>query len=54
MSTFEHPNIMKLLDKYEDEQMLCLVMELMADDLRNIVNMNDGPLEEEFAKKLFQ
>ena len=28
-------------------------MNLMADDLRNVVNKNDSPLEEKFAKKLF-
>lgn len=28
-------------------------MDLMADDLRNVVNNNDSPLEEQFARKLF-
>ena len=45
---------MKLQDHYQDEDTLCLVMDLMTDDLRNIVNNNNGPLEEAFAQKLFK
>ena len=48
-----HQNVMKLVSSFEDDKQLCLVMDLMADDLRNVVNNNDSPLDEQFARKIF-
>ena len=49
----DHENIMNVKDTYEDDRAMCLVMDLMADDVRNIKNINDHPLQEEFARKMF-
>ena len=40
---------MNLLDWFEVSDYMCLVMDIMADDLRNIFNLNNGPLEEQVA-----
>jgi|TARA_B110000285_G_C15011927_1_gene556928 calcium-dependent protein kinase len=29
LKTIDHPNVVKLIDVYEDERHICLVMELM-------------------------
>ena len=34
MKRLQHPNIIELEDAYEDGKYICLVMELMANDLR--------------------
>ena len=53
MQKLDHGNIMKLNDTHEDDDFLYLVMDLMADDLRNIVNINSNPLDETFSRQVF-
>ena len=50
MHKMDHPNVMKLTDCHEDNQYIYLVMDLMADDLRNIINRNNPPMDENVAK----
>ena len=38
MSQLKNENVMQLLDSHEDETRMYFVMELMADDLRNVFN----------------
>ena len=45
---------MKLKDSFFDEQINCLVMDLMADDVRKIVNESGGPVAEEVCKYIFK
>ena len=54
MRKMNHHHFMKLIDSYEDENELYLVTDLKADNLRNVLNDNYGPLEGEFAKKVFR
>lgn len=49
----DHPNIVKHFDYFEDENFICMVMELMTDDLRNFMIMSPGAFKEDFASKLF-
>lgn len=49
----DHPNVMKVIDTYEDKKLIFLVMDLMVDDLRNVVMNNQNRLDEQFVKKLF-
>lgn len=37
MSGLNHVNIISLIESYEDDYCLYLVMDLMADDLRNVM-----------------
>lgn len=53
MQILDHPNIMKILDSQEDSSYQYLIMDLMIDDLRNVLNNNYGILEEEFVRKIF-
>ena len=53
MESLDHENVMKLLDSYEDDEHLYLVMDLMVEDLRNIVINNNKPLKEKFIRKIF-
>lgn len=53
MSKLDHAGIMKILDNYEDNKSIYLVMDLMGADLRNLTNTFDQPFEEKFARKLF-
>ena len=41
MKKLDHPQVMKLLDFYEDSDYICLVMDLMVDDTRNVLLEND-------------
>ena len=54
MQKLDHPCIIKLIDWYEANDHMCLVMDLMADDLRNIVTLNQGPMDEIVAKIIFK
>ena len=46
---------MRLTDSFiDEEENYCLVMDLMADDIKNIVHMCGAPLEEAFAKDIFK
>lgn len=54
MQRLDHPNVMKLLDYFEDDKNICMVMELMVDDMRNLTMMNPGAFEENFAKSVFR
>ena len=53
MMRLKHPNIMGLVDFHQDSKSVCLVMDLMTDDLRNVVNVTNYPLEEDFARIIF-
>lgn len=53
MQELDHKNIISLVDWFEDDECLCLIMDLMADDLRNIMVSCDQPFDEDTAKKLF-
>lgn len=44
---------MKINDSFEDENCLCLVMDLMVEDLRHVFAVNKGPLEEVIVRRLF-
>lgn len=37
MKYLEHPNIMAIRDIYEDDKNLILIMNLMAEDFRNVL-----------------
>lgn len=53
MRGLDHINIIELVDSYEDDEYICLVMDLMAGDLRNIMVSCDQPFDEDTTKKLF-
>lgn len=53
MKSLNHDNIMSLLDQHEDDEVMYLVMDLMTDDLRNIINYNNSPLDVMFTRKMF-
>ena len=54
MSKLNHENIISLIDSYEDDYCLYLVMDLMADDVRNVmVNCNQS-FDEDYAKIIFK
>ena len=54
MERLDHANVMKLLDYFEDGDFICMVMDLMVDDMRNLMILNPGSFEEKFAKSVFQ
>ena len=54
MQKLDHGNIMKVCDAHEDEDYLYFVMDLMTKDLRDVVNSNNNPLDEEFTRWLFK
>lgn len=46
---------MRILDHFEDDDLICLVMDLMADDLRKLVyNRGKQNFDEIFACTLFE
>ena len=53
MNGLSHQNIIGLIETYEDDYCLYLVMDLMADDLRNVMLSCDQAFDEVTAKKLF-
>lgn len=53
MSFLDHDNVMKIRDKFEDEQHIYFIMDLMVDDLRNLFNSIGDPMNESFTKKIF-
>lgn len=44
---------MSVKDSFEDKSKIYLIMDLRESDLRDLFDTLDGPLTEEFAKKLF-
>lgn len=54
MIRLKHENIMKVLDHFEDDNVICIVMDLMANDLRKLVFSNGQQgFDEIFACILF-
>ena len=53
MNGLSHKNIINLIETYEDDYCLYLVMDLMADDLRNVMESCNQAFDEVTAKKLF-
>lgn len=53
MSFLNHKNIMRLRNKYEEEECFYFVMDLMVDDLRNLFNDIAAPMDEDFSRKIF-
>ena len=53
MSFLDHENVMKIRNKFEDEQHIYFIMDLMVDDLRNLFNSIGDPMNECFTKKIF-
>ena len=47
-----HDNIIGMRDSFEVDDSVCIVMDLMVDDLRNVFNQNGCHFGEEFASKL--
>lgn len=54
MSQLDHQNIIGLTESYEDDYCLYLVMDMMADDLRNVMTSCDQAFDENTAKVLFR
>lgn len=49
MSELDHSNIISLIESYEDDFCLYLVMDMMADDLRNIMSDSNEAFDEQHA-----
>jgi len=52
LKRFDHPNIIKLMETFEDGENLYLVMELMPQDLLQFILQN-GKLREDDSRKVF-
>ena len=50
MHKVDHPKVMRVRDTFEDENSLLFVMDFKVDDLRNLVNELEAPLNETFAR----
>ena len=53
MQSLDHPNIMKLLDYFEDDRHIYMVMDLMIDDVRNVMLSKPGRFDEVIARSIF-
>ena len=53
MSGLNHLNIISLIESYEDDYCLYLVLDMMADDLRNVMVSCCQPFDEAMAQCLF-
>ena len=53
MGELDHQNIIGLIESYEDDYCLYLVMDIIADDIRNVMNSCNQAFDENMAKKLF-
>jgi serine/threonine protein kinase len=53
MGELDHHNIIGLIESYEDDYCLYLVMNMMADDVRNVMINCDQAFDENTAKTLF-
>lgn len=53
MNGLDHSNIINLIESYEDEECLYIVMDLMADDLRNVMVSCDQAFDPNTARVLF-
>ena len=54
MQKLDHPCIIKLNDWYEANDYMCLVMELMVDDVRSILQIHQGPMDEIVSRSVFK
>lgn len=54
LSKLNHENVISLIDFYEDDYCLYLVMDLMADDVRNVMANCNQSFDEDFAKIIFK
>lgn len=50
----DHPNVIKDLAYFESNSFICMVTELMTYDLRQMLKVMKGPLQESQAKTMFQ
>ena len=53
MGELDHQNIIDLIESYEDDYCLYLVMDIMADDVSNVMTSCNQSFDEDMAKKLF-
>lgn len=54
MSQMDHANITKPNDHFEDAEYIYIVMNLLVDDMRNIMNQCEGRFTEDYAKTIFR
>lgn len=53
ISNLDHENIIHLIESFEDDFCIYLVMDMMADDVRNVMDQYDQAFDENYAKILF-